>query len=235
MIAAAVQKTTSWWTASGLGFNCFDLILVGVLAFGFWRGRKNGMTKEVLPVIKWLVLVTACTLGYNWLGGMFVQWGVVKSVFGTMFRERTAASVAAYLAIAMVVFAIFSFIRSRVREKVDGSNFFGGSEYYLGMVSGTVRYACIIVFFLALLNAPVYSMADIQSQKDYNNKWFGGGLQGYSGDFIPSIAEIQGSVFKESLLGPQIKNNLGMLLINTDGLPTQHAVAKKQPVIHMGN
>ena len=235
MIAAAVPKTTTWWTASGLGFNCFDLILIGVLAFGFWRGRKNGMTKEFLPVIKWLVIVVACTLGYNWLGGMFIQWGVVKSVFGSTFKQETAGAVSAYLAIALAVYAIFSFIKGRLREKVEGSNAFGSNEYYLGMLSGTVRYACIIVFFLALLNAPVYSQADIQSQKDYNNKWFGGGLQGYSGDFIPSINEIQGSVFKDSLLGPQIKNNLGMLLINTDELPTHHAVAKKQPVIHIGN
>jgi hypothetical protein len=235
MIAAAVQKTTSWWTASGLGFNFFDLALVGVLGFGFWRGRRNGMTKEILPASKWVVLVAACTLGYGWLGGMFVQWGVVKTVFGNTFKEETAAFVSAYLAIALVVFIIFSYIKSLFREKVDGSNAFGSGEYYLGMLSGTVRYACMVIFFLALLNAPVYSLADIKNREQFNNRWFGGGLQGYSGDFIPSIDEIQAGVFKNSLLGPPIKNNLSMLLINTGDFDIKHAVAKKQPVIHMGN
>jgi len=235
MIAAAIQKTTSWWTASNIGFNCFDLALVAVLAVGFWRGRKNGMTKEILPAIKWVVLVAACTLGYAWLGGLLIQWGVIKSLFGNTFKEQTAAFVAAYLAIALVVFIIFSYIKKAFREKVDGSNAFGSGEYYLGMFSGTVRYACMLVFFLALLNAPVYTLADVHNRQDFNNRWFGGGLEGYSGDFIPSIDEIQAGVFKNSLLGPPIKNNLSVLLINTDDFDIKHATAKKSSVIHMGN
>jgi hypothetical protein len=103
------------------------------------------------------------------------------------------------------------------------------------MLSGTVRYACMIIFFLALLNAPVYSLADVHNRQEFNNKWFGGGLQGYSGDFIPSIDEIQTGVFKGSLLGPVIKNNLSMLLINSDGSAIQQATAQKKPVIHIGN
>ncbi|MGC9940220.1 MAG: CvpA family protein [Verrucomicrobiota bacterium] len=235
MIAAAVQTTKSWWTASGLGFNFFDLALAGILCFGFWRGRKNGMTKEILPAIKWVVLVAACTLGYAWLGGMFIQWGIVKSLFGNFFKEQTAAFVTAYLAIALVVYAIFCLIKNAFREKVDGSNAFGSGEYYLGMLSGTVRYACMTVFFLALLNAPVYTLADVHNRQEFNNRWFGGGLEGYSGDFIPSIDEVQAGVFKNSLLGPAIKNNLSVLLINTDEFDIKHATAKKQPVIHMGN
>ncbi len=39
-------------------------------------------------------------------------------------------------------------------------------------------------------------------------------MKDYSGDFIPSMAEIQTGVFKKSLMGPFVKDNLGMLLIN---------------------
>lgn len=234
MIAAAIQKT-AWWAGSNLGFNLFDLVVLGVLAFGFWRGRRNGMTKEILPVIRWLVLVAACTLGYAWLGGMLIQWGVIKSIFGTTFKEQTAAFITAYLAIALVVFIIFSFIKKAFREKIDGSNAFGSGEYYLGILSGMTRYGCLLIFFLALMNAPVYSAADVQNRKAYDNSTYGGGLAGYSGDFVPSFDEVQSGIFNNSLLGPPIKKNLGMLLINTDGSDKSHATVQKKAVIHLGD
>jgi uncharacterized membrane protein required for colicin V production len=235
MIAAAVQKTT-WLMTSSIGFNFFDLVLIAVLGFGFWRGRRNGMTKEAVPAAKWVVIVVACTLGYAWVGDRLIQYGVIKNVFGKMFKEQTAAYVAAYLVIALVVFIVFSYIKKAFKEKLDGGDSsFGNSEYYLGMLAGTVRYACMMVFFLALLNAPVYTLADINTRQEFNNRWFGGGLAGYSGDFIPSIDEVQAGVFKNSMLGPPIKNNLSVLLIKTDKFDIQHATAKKQPVIHMGN
>ena len=103
------------------------------------------------------------------------------------------------------------------------------------MISGVVRYLCVTLFFLALLNAPVYSQMDIQNRKEYDKHWFGGGMDGYSGDFIPSMDEIQSAVFKDSMLGPQIKNNLSMLLINSESSVIQKDTAQKKPVIHMGN
>jgi hypothetical protein len=166
---------------------------------------------------------------------MLIHTGAIHQVFGSMFRETTAAVVASYLIIAFVVLLIFAQLKNTFRERVEGSNVFGNSEYYLGMLSGTVRYACIMIFFLALLNAPVYSWSDIQHRKEYNNQWFGGGLQGYSGDFIPSIDEIQAAVFHDSLAGPAIKKNLSLLLINSDGSAIQQATAQKKPVIHMGD
>ena len=234
MIAAAAQKT-AWLSGLHLGFTGFDIILVAFIAFGFWRGRRNGMSKEWLPLFQWLVLVAACTFGYNPLSGVLVHTGVIHQVFGTTFKESTAAAVSAYLMIAFAALLVFAQLKNTFRERVEGSNVFGNSEYYLGMLSGTVRYACIMIFFLALLNAPVYSWSDIQHRKEYNNQWFGGGLQGYSGDFIPSIDEIQAAVFKDSLVGPAIKNNLSLLLINSDGSAIQQATAQKKPVIHMGD
>jgi hypothetical protein len=68
---------------------------------------------------------------------------------------------------------------------------------------------------LALLNAPYYSSADIAAAKAYNNRWYGGGLKDYSGNFIPSVYDVQDSVFKQSITGPLIKTYLSILLINT--------------------
>jgi hypothetical protein len=232
MIAAAVQKTSM---LNSPAYGWFDFVLVAVLAFGFWRGRKNGMVKEVIPVSKWVVIVAACTFGCPLLAEVLLQNHIITTVFGTMFKESTGAFVVSYLAIALVVFVIFSFIKGAFKEKVSGSNAFGNSEYYLGMIAGTVRYACIAVFFLALINAPVYSAADIATRKEYNNRTYGGGLQGYSGDFIPTLDELQDGIFKNSLLGKAIKNNLSVLLINTGGVPKNHATAQKQAAVHPGN
>jgi hypothetical protein len=46
-------------------------------------------------------------------------------------------------------------------------------------------------------------------------------MQNYSGDFIPSLEEVQSGVFKQSLFGPFIHDNLGVLLINSEPSPTK--------------
>ncbi len=232
---ATIPTQGSWWMKFHPNVTAFDIILAAVIAFGFWRGRRNGMTKEIIPLSQSLVMIIACTLGYGILGQFLAHSGVIHSVFGTFIKENTAAAVTAYLLIALVVYMAFSPLKVRFRERVDGGNSFGNSEYYLGMMSGVVRYTCLAVFCLALLNAPVYSQFDIQNRQEFNKHWFGGGLDGYNGDFIPSMDEIQSAVFKDSMLGPEIKNNLSMLLINSDRSAIQKSTAQKKPVIHMGN
>jgi uncharacterized membrane protein required for colicin V production len=207
MILAAAQ--------SKMWFNSFDVALVLVLGFGFWRGRKNGMTKEFLPVSTWLTIVFAAGLLHEPLGNWLMHTGIVKRVFGSSFNERTAAYLTTYLFIALTVWLIFYVIKKYLKPKLEGSNIFGAGEYYLGMTSGVIRYACITLFALALLDAPYYSSAEISAQKAYNNRWYGGGMEGYSGDFIPSIHDAQMACFRDSRLGPLIKSGVGMLLIDT--------------------
>jgi len=224
MIAAAVHNTTPWWH-SVLSFGWFDVVLVLVLAFGFWRGRKRGMSREALPTSMWLLAVIGAGLGYQLLGDLLLQTGYVKKVFGNSFNERTAAYVTSYLAIALVVFILYSILKNFFREKLSGSNAFGSGEYYLGTISGMIRYACMVLFVLALLNAPYYSVNEINARKAYNARWYGGGLQGYSGDFIPGMDEVQAGVFQNSLLGPAIKNYFSAMLING-------TAPQKKPVAH---
>jgi len=230
MFAAAIQKTTPWW--QHFAFNWFDVALVFVLAFGFWRGRKRGLTKELLPSLQWLAILLGAGLGHVFLADWLQHMGLVKPVFGKTFNERTAALMTSYLAIMLVIFIVFTLLKRKFNPKLEGSNRFGSSEYYLGIIAGLVRYACMVLVALALLNAPFYTPADIAAAKAYNNRWYGGGLNGYSGDFIPSVDEVQVSVFKQSLIGPLIKDNLSMLLINTTaaggGKP-----AVKTPVINI--
>jgi len=227
MIAVA----TSNFGSGRLLFNWFDVALVLVIAFGFWRGRTNGMTKEILPVCQWLLMVIIAAFGYQPLGDLLIQQGIIRSVFGGHFNERTAAYVTSYLLIVVVVFTVFTFVKRALKPKIEGSNAFGSTEYYFGMISGVIRYACMVIFALALLHAPYYSAGDIEAARAFNNRNFGGGLAGYSGDFFPTLSETQSSIFRDSLTGPLIENYLSVLLVNTFG-PGGSA---KSPVVSIGN
>jgi len=211
-------------------FNWFDVALVLILAFGFWRGRKHGMSREFLKVTMWLSIVAAAGFGHVMLGDYFIQQGVIKNVFGKQVTEKTAAYISAYLIIAVVVWMVFMLISSRIKKKLEGSNAFGSGEYYLGITSGIVRWACITLFGLALLNAPVYTKAEIAAKQAYNNRWYGGGLDGYKGDFIPTLDELQVAVFDDSLFGPTIRSGVRPLLINS-----APAVKQKVPKVDIGS
>jgi uncharacterized membrane protein required for colicin V production len=222
MIAAATKSMA----LSNVPFNWFDLALVAVLIFGLFRGRKNGMSKEILPLFLWLALVLAGAFGYKLIAQLLVNFAGLKST--------TSTYLLAYLIIAFVMFLIFSVLKRTFKERLGGNNFFGSAEYYLGMISGFIRYACILIFFLALLNAPYYSAWEIQAKKDYNARWFGGGLQGYSGNYFPDLQTVQESVFKKSMMGPYLKEYLGILLIEV-GPPDGQKPQVKTPIIHIGN
>jgi uncharacterized membrane protein required for colicin V production len=45
-------------------FNYFDVIVVVWLIIGLLRGRKRGMSQELLPTLQWLGIVIVCGLFY---------------------------------------------------------------------------------------------------------------------------------------------------------------------------
>jgi uncharacterized membrane protein required for colicin V production len=220
MVAALLQKNGAWY--EHLTFNWFDLAVLGVLAFGFWRGRKRGMTKELFPTMQWVAILLGAGLGHIPLAAWLHQQGLVHKVFGTHLDEHTAALMSAYLSILVVLYIFFSTLKRRLEPKLEGSNFFGGNEYYWGVVAGLLRYVALMLVALALLNGPYYSPSEITAIQQYKLNTFaaGGGVKGLendTGDFIPSVYEVQDSVFKKSFLGPLIKSNLSILLINSGG------------------
>ena len=217
--AAAAPPVTN-----GMALDWFDLVAVLVLGFGLFRGRRNGMAKELLPLLEWLVLVPVCGLGYALLAG----------VLAGFIPDKLWSCLVAYLALALAVFIFFAILKRQFAEKLEKSNFFKGGEYYLGMLSGMVRYACMLLFVLALLNAPVFTPAQIAQMKAYDQTNLGGGI--FAGNYFPHLFEVQAAVFKDSFVGPRVKDDLGMLLINT-GQPGAGGAQppKKQPVIKIGN
>lgn len=182
-----------------LPFNWVDIAVLAVLAFGVHRGRKHGMSEELMLVIKWLAIIVVGALFYSVLGDVLVE----HSVF-----SHLASYTMSYIAIALVIFAAFLAMKKLTHGKLVGSDVFGGAEYYLGMAAGMLRYSCILVFAFAFINAPLYTQADIKASLAYQNEWYGS-------DFFPGFQTLQSQVFEKSFIGPYIHSSLGFLLIKS--------------------
>lgn len=223
-----IAEVTPSASSSAVPVNWFDVVLVIVLLFGLFRGKRNGMSKELLPLLQWVVLVPVCGFGYPVLGGIFVRSFGMSTFWGFL---------TAYLALAFVVFLVFALLRRQFAERLGKSSFFKDGEYYLGMVAGAVRYACALVFVLALLNARFFTPNDIARAQARDMRDLGGGL--FKGNYFPHLFTIQDMVFKQSMFGPIIKKDLAVLLISTHGAgpgSQKGAVGapQKKPMIEIG-
>jgi len=114
--------------------------------------------------------------------------------------------VAAYLTAGLVVLMVFAGIKRGLGGKLLGSDIFGKAEYYLGMGSGLVRFSCMLLAALALLNARYFSPTEVKAMENFQNDVYGS-------NFFPTLHTVQSAVFERSLLGPWIKENLSFLLI----------------------
>ncbi len=181
-----------------LPVNLFDLVLVAVLVLGVFRGRKHGMSEELLNVLKWFALLFACAFAYEPLGGLFAQSSRVLSML--------TCYIMAYIAVALVVLISFALVKRGLGGKLIGSDIFGKAEYPLGMASGLIRAACMLLTALALLNARFFSPTEVKAMERFQNDVYGS-------NFFPGLHSLQSTVFEESLTGPWIKEYLSFLLI----------------------
>jgi len=101
---------------------------------------------------------------------------------------------------------VFLVIKRGLHGKLIGSNVFGRGEYYLGMPAGMLRFACMLMCALALLNARLYSQAELRASEAYTQEYYGS-------DFFPGLHSLQLNVFESSFIGPRIREYLGFLLI----------------------
>src|SRR5437773_6234738 len=105
-----------------LPFNWFDLLVVIVLMIGLQRGRKRGMSEELLTMLRWVSLVLVCTLFYQPVG----QYLCDVSLFSLM-----SSYVMAYCGLALLVAIAFTVLKRAIGGKLIGSDAFGKGEYYL--------------------------------------------------------------------------------------------------------
>ena len=194
-------------------FNWFDIAIVLVLALGVQRGRKHGLSQELILVVKWLAIVILAGLGYGVVGDVISE----NSVF-----THLSAYLMAYAAITLGITVVFLVIKKLVHGKLVGSDVFGSGEYYLGMIAGLVRYTCILIFGMALLNAPLYTQAERDADTKFQNDVYGS-------TYFPKLYSVQSAVFEKSFVGPHIHSELGFLLIKST--PREQKELRKERVV----
>jgi hypothetical protein len=190
------------WRAASRGnvklpFNLFDILLVAVLITGVVHGRKQGLSRELIRLVKWGVLVFACAMIYQPAGMIIAKSGFCSILTSYLF---------AYLGSALLIFLLFSMLERRWTPKLTGSDIFGRSEYFLGMGSGMVRFACVLLMSLSLLNAREFTPAELKAIDQYEE-------EAYGAHVFPGLHSLQTEVFENSLTGSWIKQDLSFLLI----------------------
>jgi len=182
---------------NNLPLNWFDVVLLVVLFLGIMRGRKRGMSEELLAVLQWLGVVLGAAIAYEPLG----QW-----LAGVTSSSALFCYIAAYVFSAAFIVGVFALLKRWLSGKLVGSDTFGGAEYYLGMPAGMLRCACVLLVLLAVLNARYYRSEEIAAMNKFQ-------MDNYGSDFFPTLQSVQSSVFEKSFTGPVIRNYLSFLLI----------------------
>jgi uncharacterized membrane protein required for colicin V production len=180
-----------------INLGWFDLVVAVLLVIGLFRGRKRGMSEELLDLFKWLLIVVVGAFLYRPLGDLLDDYVQVSP---------TTARILAYLTVAVTIKLLFTWIKHAVGEKLVGSDLFGRMEYYLGMASGVLRWACMILAGLAILNAKHISDADLKATAKMQKDNFG--------DIsFPTFGSFQQDIFKNSFTGSTVKKHLADQLI----------------------
>jgi uncharacterized membrane protein required for colicin V production len=183
----------------GLTFNYFDGIIVLWLAIGIYRGRTRGMTQEVLPMFQWILIMVLAGFLYAPLAS-----AIFHNTAGAF--NKLWSNVTAYTLIGFAIHLFFVWLKSGVNDKLTGSDYFGGAEYSLGMMAGLLRFACIIVVMIALMNSRVYTQADLAEDAKAQKKSF-------EDIRFPTYMSVQYAILKESFTGRMVEAGLHPLLI----------------------
>ena len=189
-----------------------DFAIVIMLLVGVVRGRRRGISQELLDVLKWLVVVVVAGHFYEPIGEFFA----VNSMFSLL-----TCYVAAYSLLGLVVLLGFSVFRRMVGQKLMGSDLFGSGEYYLGMLAGFIRYACIVLVVLAFVNARYYAPEELRKAAQYQNDVFGS-------EFFPTFGELRKNVVEHSMFGRLTTDYLSVVMIR----PTS---PNEKPLVNDGN
>lgn len=187
-------------TVKGISFNVFDVIVLIWLLVGLFRGRKHGMSEELMLVFQWLLIVVVCGYTYKTVGD-FIRQNV--PLITPLWSYLTS-----YSLIAILIMVLISKFKRMTGEKLVGSDVFGKGEYYFGMMAGVLRYVCMVIVLLALLNAHVVSKAERDETARMQKKNF-------EDISFPTFGTVQQTMLFESSTGKLAREYAHMLLITT--------------------
>ena len=190
----------------------FDFLICMVLFIGLLRGKKRGMSEELLSLIQWICIVFVA-------GKIYEPFSIFISAqlrISALFANMTA-----YLLVVIGIKFLFLAVKKFAGEKLTGSDVFGPLEYYLGMLAGMLRWFCMFFVGLCLFNSRLVTDAElaalVKQDKDV-----------YGSSFFPRYGTIQRDIFKQSYSGPMIQTNLGFLMIKQ--APYEDLMAKRVEV-----
>jgi len=178
-------------------FDYFDIVVLVWLIIGLWWGRKRGMSQEVLPLLQWLGIVAAGGLLYRPFSLVIHQ--CVQ--FGALWSNVTA-----YLLIALGVHLTYLWLKRLLAEQLVKKDLFGRGEFYLGMIAGFVRFGCVLLVGMALMNSRVATTAELAQTEKFQAAWF-------SDIRFPTYGEFQQDVLIKSCAGSWVESNLKSVLI----------------------
>jgi uncharacterized membrane protein required for colicin V production len=194
----AGTKIMNFLKGGSIPVSWVDFVTIIVLCVGFVRGRKRGLSEELLDTLQWIIIVVAGAFAYRHIGALMNQRPVLSLVTYYLLS---------YILVALVISAVFIFFKKRFGQKLVESDIFGRFEFYGGMAAGSVRWLCMYFFVLSMLHAPQYTeeeLAERRRRVEYN----------FGSDFFPSIDKTQAEVFKVSLTGQAAEKYLGQFLLD---------------------
>jgi hypothetical protein len=190
---------------TGARFDYFDIIALVWLIIGLFRGRKRGMSQELLPTLQWIGIVVLAGL-YWWSLSSTVK---LYASFSTLWCNITA-----YLVVALGVHLIYLLFKQAFGEKLVEWDPFGKNEFYLGMVAGVIRYACMLLAAMALMNARLATAAEMAASEKYQ-------AENFSGIRFPTPSQVQQDVLFKSFTGNLVESYLRPVLITAIAPPSK--------------
>lgn len=194
---------------SALHLNWFDMTVLVWLIIGLFMGRKHGMSQELLPLTQWIAVVVIASLFYK--------------VIAYPLSQRTGltllpCALAAYVFIGCLVYGLLGNLKKKLDDKFQEGDYFGKGEYYLGMASGVIRFTCILICLLAVMNTRIIT----KSERDATLKMQ---KQNFEDIHFPTYGEIQYDMLFESSTGNFVRAYLPHFLItpvNANDAPEPH-------------
>ncbi|MGZ4963826.1 MAG: CvpA family protein [Limisphaerales bacterium] len=182
---------------SALNMNWFDLAVVVWLIIGVFRGRKHGMSQELLPLTQWIAFIVVASLFYIQIAHPLAQRTGLTLL---------PCAIAAYIFLGCFVFGLLGNLKKKLDDKFQEGDYFGSGEYYLGMTSGVIRFICILIAFLAVMNSRIITKTEREATLKMQEKNF-------EGVRFPTYGEVQNAVLFESATGNFVRAYLPNFLI----------------------
>jgi uncharacterized membrane protein required for colicin V production len=199
---------------NGGKFNYFDFLAIVWLIIGLFRGRKRGMSQELLPLFQWVGIVIAGGLLYLPFSSLVRQYAQFNPLLSV---------IVAYLLIALGVHLLYLWFKQIFGEKLAQKDLFGRGEFYLGMMAGVARFACILLVALALLDSRVATPDELAKTEKFQK-------DNFSDIRFPTFGQFQQDVLFKSFSGDWIQNHLRQVLIasvNEGPKPKSQTIAQK--------